>query len=153
MFKNCFLILYLLIFFTSSTFNIKTRRSYNAWRPLGYISKDYEAAILHDGDGNTQEAHKKECTRIKKESYHWQLFIFLSGIQNVQHKLDKHLQNVTITINNQTVVKNVLCPILFVICDMSAADDLCLHKKTYNGLHLAHTSQVAEAIPHIHDSQ
>ena len=102
--------------FTSSIFNIKTRRSYNAWHPLGCISKDYEATILHDGDGNTQEARKKEHTRIKNENYHQQLFMLLSGLQNVQHKLDKHLQNVTITINNQTeLIVRSPCP----FCDLT----------------------------------
>ena len=121
------------VVFTSSIFNIETRRSHNAWRPLGYISKDYEAAIVSLADGKTQDARKKERTRVKKENYHRQIFLLLSGIRNVQQQKDSRLQNVQITINNTTCVKNIFCPILFVICDMSAADDLCLHKKLYDG--------------------
>ena len=73
--------------------------------------------------------------------------MLLQRIKSEQNGTTKLLQNVTIFLNNQQVIVDIICPILFIIADTPAADTMCGRFNSYQ-LQIGRLHRACNVSPH-----
>jgi hypothetical protein len=123
--------------FTTVIFKEKFRCHHVAWKPLGYIANQHQSRatnkITPQGDN--------------QRNYHQQLAVLLQRIKSEQNGTTKLLQNITIFMNNQQVIVDIIYPILFIIADTPAADTMCGWFNSYQ-LQIGHLHKACNVSPH-----
>jgi hypothetical protein len=104
--------------FTPAVLSHVTGCKAEAWRPFGYVQ-------------HLRSNQTKLNGTTKARNCHAQLQAMLQGLPWVQTGVDSRLQNVEIYCFGKCLRVDVLCPILFIAANTTAADKLCAHFSSY----------------------
>ena len=110
-------------FFTPAILKHASRSRADTWRFFGYVQQ------LR---GNLRSDKRLLDGSAKARNYHAQISAMLRSLQRVQSSEDTRLQSVEIYLFGKVVQVELLCPILFIVCDTPSADKLCGHYSSYN---------------------
>jgi hypothetical protein len=110
--------------FTTSLFNQQLRNLPIAWKPLGYI---YDLSIFQSKAESSKQTKDEKYARL-----HAMFEVILETF--VQAQNDDSLDNIPLTINNETKVCNLKVPVLFIIGDIQGGDKMCCTSPSYSNL-------------------